>query len=92
MMTSEVVKMTIVSVIGGKMDVRSKECMCQNHGNACWYDGTKSAYYDNYFMENRESLFGDINWSNRKYNTTFSTGCFLPMWFWECGSVPCSYI
>ena len=24
-------------------------CMCYNNGNASWFDGTKSAYYDNYW-------------------------------------------
>ena len=44
-------------------------CMCYKKGNASWCDGTKSAYYDNYFGENGVNPFGDSNRSTRKCNT-----------------------
>ena len=40
-------------------------CMCYNQGNASWCDGTKSAYYDNYFEEHGENPFGDNRRSNK---------------------------
>ena len=59
-------------------------CMCYSQGNASWCDGTKSAYYDNYFEEHGMNPFGDSNRSNRKCNTQFSQLDAPCQMYWEC--------
>ena len=59
-------------------------CMCFNEGNASWCDGTKSAYYDNYYQGHGENPFGDSNRNNRKCNTIFSPKGACCKWNWEC--------
>ena len=68
-------------------------CMCYNLGNASRCDGSKSAYYDNYFIENEENPFGDSNRRNRKCNIIFSLQDDPCDWDWECGRGSlCGYI
>ena len=61
-------------------------CMCFYQGNASWCDGTKSAYYDNYYKRNGKNPFGDSNQDNRKYNTNISQLDASCRWDWECES------
>jgi len=87
-----------MSSVDGKWDCEDEDCandmwrdgceacMCYNKDNASWCDGTKSAYYDNYFQEHGENPFGDSNYSNRKCNTNFSQQMVSCQWDWECES------
>ena len=60
--------------------------MCYNYENASWCDGSKSDYYDSYFLENGENPFGDKNQSNRKCNTNFSQQYSPCQSRWGCDS------
>ena len=59
-------------------------CMCYKRGNDSWCDGTKSAYYDNYYDENGKNPFGDSNQKNRKCNTKFTPIGGSCQRGWEC--------
>ena len=73
MIRIEVVMMTIVPVTCGKMDAWHVCAIIMAMPPGVWCNGTKSAYYDNYYYykENGKNPFGDSNQDNRKYNTDF---------------------
>ena len=65
-------------------------CMCFNQGNASWCDGTKSAYYDNYYKKNGKNPFGDSNRDNRKCKKKVSPKGGSCKWNLQCvGGLEC---
>ena len=60
-------------------------CMCYKHGGDSWCDGTKNAYYDDYYEKHNENPFGDSDRANRKCNTNFSYyGGPCNRGLWQC--------
>ena len=67
-------------------------CMCFNQGDASWCDGTKSAYYDNYYKDNQKNPFSDSNQDNRKCVTKFLPREAPCQHDWQCASgLECSF-